>query len=74
MTKPRPASDWPEHPYPGDWPDHSYVVDDDTMVHRIEVDAEAPSGWAVRSGGDSVCLDEWLRQAGRPGSLAAHRC
>src|SRR5688500_15011362 len=35
VTDPRPASDWPEHPYPGDWPDHSYVVDDDAMVHRI---------------------------------------
>src|SRR5688500_5406536 len=52
------------------------------MVHRIEVDADAPSGWAVRSGGDSVCLDEWLKQVGRPGlagrtpvlSFGSNRC
>jgi hypothetical protein len=82
VTDPRPASDWPEHPYPGDWPDHSYVVDDDAMVHRIEVDPDAPSGWAVRSAGDSVCLDQWLKQAGRPGlagrtpvlSFGSNRC
>ncbi|MGA9102521.1 hypothetical protein [Aeromicrobium sp.] len=82
MTESRPASDWPEQPYPGDWPDHSYVVDDDAMVHRIEVDADAPSGWAVRSGEESTCLDEWLRRAGRPGlagrtpilSFGSNRC
>lgn len=82
MTEPRPASDWPEHPYPGDWPDYSYVVDDDAMVHRIEVDPEAPSGWAVRSGDESVCLDDWLGRAARPGlagrtpvlSFGSNRC
>jgi len=82
VTEPRPASDWPEHPYPGNWPDHSYVVDDEAMVHRIEVDAEAASGWAVRSSGEAVCLDEWLRKAGRPGlagrtpvlSFGSNRC
>lgn len=75
-------SDWPEDPYPGDWPDHSYLVDDDAMVHRIEVDAEAPSGWAVRAGDEAVCLDDWLRDAGRPGlagrtpvlSFGSNRC
>jgi hypothetical protein len=66
VTEPRPASDWPEDPYPGDWPDYSYVVDDDAMVHCIEPAAEAPSGWAVRSGDEAVDLDDWLRAAGTP--------
>ena len=78
----RADGDWPEIPYPGDWPDHSYVVDDDAMVHRIEVDPKAPSGWAVRSGDDRMCLDAWLRQAGRPAlagrtpvlSFGSNRC
>jgi hypothetical protein len=66
MSEPRPASDWPEHPYPGDWPDHSYVVDADAMVHRVEVDAQAPSGWVVRSGSEAVCLDDWLAARDQP--------
>lgn len=82
MSEPRPASVWPEDPYPGDWPDHSYLVDDEAMVHRIEADAGAPSGWAVRSATESVCLDEWLRRAGQPGldgrtpvlSFGSNRC
>jgi len=82
VTEPRPASDWPEDPYPGEWPDHSYVVDDEAMVHRIEPDADTPSGWAVRSDGESVCLDEWLKEAGQPGlvgrtpvlSFGSNRC
>ncbi|MGH3457516.1 hypothetical protein [Aeromicrobium sp.] len=82
MSEPRPASDWPEDPYPGDWPDHSYVVDADATVHRIEVDAETPSGWAVRTGSEAVCLDDWLRDSGQPGlaertpvlSFGSNRC
>ena len=52
------------------------------MVHRIEVDRETPSGWAVSSSGASACLDEWLREAGKPGlagrtpvlSFGSNRC
>ncbi|MGJ9412635.1 hypothetical protein ACHAAC_07975 [Aeromicrobium sp. CF4.19] len=62
----RPASDWPEDPYPGTWPHHSYVVDDDAVVHRVEPDAQAPSGWVVRSGPRTECLDAWLGVRGRP--------
>jgi hypothetical protein len=66
VDDPRPATEWPEHPYPGDWPDHSYVVDDDGLVHRVDSDADAPSGWVVPSSGRAACLDDWLRDAGRP--------
>jgi len=82
VTAPRPASDWPEDPYPGDWPDHSYVVDDAGLVHLITVDPEAPSGWSVQSSDGAECLDEWLRRLDRPGlatrtpilSFGSNRC
>lgn len=82
MYEPRPAGDWPEDPYPGAWPDHSYVVDANALVHRIEPDDETPSGWAVRSGHTTVCLDEWLNLADRSGlcdrtpvlSFGSNRC
>lgn len=57
---PRPAADWPEDPYPGSWPDHSYAVEEDGLVHRVEPDAAAPSGWVVRSAPQAECLDDWL--------------
>ena len=60
MTGQRPSADWPEDPYPGTWPDHSYVVDHDALVHVVEPDASAPSGWVVRSGSTPTCLDDWL--------------
>ncbi|PJJ58001.1 hypothetical protein CLV56_2244 [Mumia flava] len=82
MSTPRPASDWPEDPYPGRWPDHSYVVGEDGVVHAVEVDAATPSGWAVRSGPVPVCLDAWLRERGLQGlagrtavlSFGSNRC
>lgn len=64
MSDPRPSADWPEDPYPGTWPDHSYVVDDDALVHVVEPDASAPSGWVVRSGPAPTCLDDWLAERG----------
>jgi hypothetical protein len=82
MATPRPATDWPEDPYPGDWPDHSYVVDAAAMVHRIEANDSMLSGWAVRPDGDAVDLDEWLDEVGQPGladrtpvlSFGSNRC
>lgn len=66
MTHARPSTDWPEDPYPGTWPDHSYVVDADHLVHPVEVDAAASSGWVVRTGATATCLDAWLRDQGLP--------
>lgn len=69
-SAPRPVSDWPEDPYPGSWPDHSYVVepagdaDDEAHVLAVEVSAEVASGWAVRDGATSTCLDDWLVERG----------